>query len=188
MISWRRPSNRSRRLTGPSGPSKRYSFSTAIHGIRRRLAASASRARVSFFSSTSNSLRAASHSCGDTIGGVFIVPVLPQILVDDVAQATPQRACAPSSPSLRSAHRARARASGSGSDRTAQHAGLLEPGVSGNVRRWCTRRLAWSASLQATSRAQSRSLLYSARSPLAITDPPGLCREDAEFELVGGES
>src|SRR5215469_3552263 len=90
MISWRRPSNRSRRLAGPSGPSKRYSFSTAIHGIRRRLAASASRARVSFFSSTSSSARAAFHSCGDTIGGVFIVAVLPQILVDDVEQAPPQ--------------------------------------------------------------------------------------------------
>jgi hypothetical protein len=48
----------------------------------------------------------------------------------------------PSSPSLRSAHRARARAGGSGSDRTPQHAGLLEPGVSGNVRRSCARRLA----------------------------------------------
>ena len=99
-----------------------------------------------------------------------------------------RRACDPSSPSLRSAHRARARAGGSGSDRTAQSAGLLEPGVSGNVRRWCTRRLAWSTSLQATSRAQSRSLLYSARSPLAITEPPGLCREDADFELVGGKT
>src|SRR5215472_1400599 len=77
MISCRRPSNRSRRLTGPSGPSKRYSFPTAIHGIRRRLAASASRARVSFFSSTSSCSRAASHSCGDTIGGVFIVACPP---------------------------------------------------------------------------------------------------------------
>src|SRR6516165_4497627 len=101
MISCRRPSNRSRRLTGPSGPSKRYSFCTAIHGIRRRLAASASRARVSFFSSTSSCSRAASHSCGDTIGGVFIGPVLPQILVDDVEPAPRRRACAPSSPSLR---------------------------------------------------------------------------------------
>src|SRR6516162_1257170 len=77
MISCRRPANRPGRLTGPSGPSKRYSFCTAIHGIRRRLAASASRARVSFFSSTSNSWRAASHSCGDTIGGVFIVACPP---------------------------------------------------------------------------------------------------------------
>ena len=58
--------------TGPSGPSKRYSFSTAIRGIRRRSAASASRARVSSFSLTSSSSRAASHSCGDTIGGMFI--------------------------------------------------------------------------------------------------------------------
>ena len=30
----------------------------------------------------------------------------------------------------------------SGSDRTPQHAGLLEPGVSGNLRRSCARRLA----------------------------------------------
>src|SRR5829696_32146 len=71
-MSWRRPSKRSSRLAGPSGPSKRYSFSTAIQGIRRRCAASASRARVSFFSSTRSFSRAACHSCGDTIGGVFI--------------------------------------------------------------------------------------------------------------------
>src|SRR6266702_8532274 len=71
-ISWRRPSNRSSRLALPLGPSNAYSFSTASHGIRRRSAASASRARVSSFSFTSSCWRAASHSCGDTIGGVFI--------------------------------------------------------------------------------------------------------------------
>src|ERR1700760_1556067 len=38
----------------------------------RRMAASASRARVNSFSLTSISWRAASHSCADTIGGVFM--------------------------------------------------------------------------------------------------------------------
>ena len=73
MISCRRPSNRSSRLTRPSGPSNAYSFSTAILGIRRRLAASASWAWVSAFSSTSSSSRAAFHSCGETVGGMFMV-------------------------------------------------------------------------------------------------------------------
>src|SRR4051812_22256211 len=41
--------------------------------MRRRSAASASRARVSAFSFTSSRSRAVSHSCGDTVGGVFIV-------------------------------------------------------------------------------------------------------------------
>ena len=43
-----------------------------VHGIRRRWAASASRALVCSFSLTSISCRAASHSCADTIGGVFM--------------------------------------------------------------------------------------------------------------------
>ena len=73
MISWRRSSNRSSRLTRPLGPSKAYSFSTGSHGIRRRCAASASRARVTSFSCTSSRSRAVSHSCGVTIGGVSIV-------------------------------------------------------------------------------------------------------------------
>src|SRR5215472_12463113 len=71
MITWRRPSNKSNRLTLPLGPSNSYFFSTAIHGIRRRSAASASRERVKAFSFTRSCWRAASHSCGDTIGGVF---------------------------------------------------------------------------------------------------------------------
>jgi hypothetical protein len=54
------------------GPSNTYFFSTAIHGILRRSAASASRERVTAFSFTRSFCRAASHSCGDTIGGVFI--------------------------------------------------------------------------------------------------------------------
>src|SRR5688500_15514710 len=41
--------------------------------MRRRSAASASRAWVSAFSFTSSRSRAASHSCGDTVGCVFIV-------------------------------------------------------------------------------------------------------------------
>src|SRR5450631_23270 len=62
----------SSRLALPFGPSNSYFFSTASHGIRRRSAASASRERVKAFSFTRSCWRAASHSCGDTIGGVFI--------------------------------------------------------------------------------------------------------------------
>src|SRR6266566_4617503 len=51
-MSCRRPSNRSSRLALPLGPSNSYSFSTASHGIRRRSAAIASRARVTAFSFT----------------------------------------------------------------------------------------------------------------------------------------
>src|SRR5215467_13209102 len=85
MINCRRPSNRSSRLALPLGPSNSYSFSTASHGIRRRSAASASRARVKAFSLTSSSWRAASHSCGETIGGVFIA-INPSVLLS--ARAT----------------------------------------------------------------------------------------------------
>src|SRR5216117_529880 len=72
MISCRRPSNRSSRLALPLGPSNLYSFSTAIHGIRRRSAANASRAWVNSFSFTSSFSRAASHPFSDTISGCFI--------------------------------------------------------------------------------------------------------------------
>src|SRR5215469_13361355 len=72
MISCLRPSNKSSRLTLPLGPSNSYFFSTAIHGIRRRSAANASRERVKAFSFTRSCWRAASHSCGDTSGGVFV--------------------------------------------------------------------------------------------------------------------
>src|SRR5262245_47314857 len=72
MINCLRPSNKSSRLTLPLGPSNSYFFSTAIHGIRRRSAASASRERVKAFSFTRSCCRAASHSCSDTIGGVLI--------------------------------------------------------------------------------------------------------------------
>src|SRR5207249_3516810 len=49
-----------------------YLLSTASQGIRRRSAASASRERVTAFSFTRSCWRAASQSCCDTIGGVFI--------------------------------------------------------------------------------------------------------------------
>src|SRR5262245_49502442 len=62
----------STRLFCPSGPSNVYCFSTACHGIRRRCAASASLARITSFSLTRISCLAASHSCGETMGGVFI--------------------------------------------------------------------------------------------------------------------
>src|SRR4051812_47069217 len=61
----------------PSGPSKAYGFSMAIHGIHRRSAASASRARVRAFSFTSNCWRAASHACGEMIGGVCMASCPP---------------------------------------------------------------------------------------------------------------
>src|SRR5216683_2169951 len=72
MINCRRPSNKSSRLTLPLGPSNSYFLSTASQGIRRRSAASASRERVKAFSFTRSCWRAASHSCCDTVGGVFI--------------------------------------------------------------------------------------------------------------------
>src|SRR5438445_7676111 len=63
----------SRKLALPLGPSNSYFFSTANHGIRRRSAASASRAWVNSFSFASSCWRAASHSFGDTILGGFIL-------------------------------------------------------------------------------------------------------------------
>src|SRR5689334_4316539 len=73
MINCRRPSNKSSKLTLPWGPSNSYFLSTAIHGILRRSAASASRAGVKAFSFMRSCWRASSHSCCDTIGGVFVV-------------------------------------------------------------------------------------------------------------------
>src|SRR5215468_8426315 len=73
MISCRRPSNKSSRLTLPFGPSNWYVFSTAIHGIRRRSAARASPARMWAFSFTTIFSRAASQSSVDTTGGAFIL-------------------------------------------------------------------------------------------------------------------
>src|SRR5579863_2736703 len=64
--------NNSSRPTLPLGPSNSYFLSTASNGIRRRSAASASRERVKAFSFTRSCWCAASHSCCDTIGGVFI--------------------------------------------------------------------------------------------------------------------
>src|SRR6202158_1190965 len=83
MIS-RRPANKPSRPALPLGPSSSYFFSTAIHGIRLRSAASASRARVEAFSFTSSCSRAAAHSCGDTINGVFIAIGLFRLFSDDV--------------------------------------------------------------------------------------------------------
>src|SRR5262249_53060857 len=81
MINCRRPSNRSSRLALPLGPSNSYGFSTASHGIRRRSAASASRARVSSFSFTSSFFRAASHSFGDTTFGFFMSDLTACVLI-----------------------------------------------------------------------------------------------------------
>ena len=51
-------------------PLELYAFSTAIHGIRRRSAASASRARVRAFSLTSICSRAASHFSSRRSGAI----------------------------------------------------------------------------------------------------------------------
>src|SRR5262245_36592439 len=75
MTSWRRPSKRSSRVAGPFGPSNAYGLVISVRGMRRRAAASASRARVSSFSLTRSSWSAACQSCGETTGGMFI-PVL----------------------------------------------------------------------------------------------------------------
>src|SRR5262245_40900306 len=118
-ISWRRPSNRSSRLAFPFGPSNTYSFSTACHGIRRRSAASASRARVTAFSFTSSCCRADSHSSGETIGGVFIVNssspyvrscscAVLQVVLQRVERAVPV-ACEPGQDLFRHSHRRRAK-------------------------------------------------------------------------------
>ena len=58
-------------IVGANGAGK-SSLIRAIHGIHRRSAARASRARVRAFSLTSSCPRAASQSFGDTIGGVFM--------------------------------------------------------------------------------------------------------------------
>src|SRR5579863_8254128 len=77
--------NNSSRPTLPLGPSNAYFLSTASQGIRRRSAASASRQRVKAFSFTRSCWRAASHSCGDTIGGVLIaICVFPCSLFVDI--------------------------------------------------------------------------------------------------------
>src|ERR687894_700033 len=75
--------------SGAFRPSKLYSFSTAIHGIRRRSAASASRARVCSFSWTSSSSRAVFHSSGETTGGVFTLLIPPSGTRRRVHEAAP---------------------------------------------------------------------------------------------------
>src|SRR4029077_18736329 len=81
MINWRRPSNRSSKLAFPFGPSNSYSFFTASHGIRRRSAASASRARVNSFSLARSCWRAASHSFGDTTFGISMSLLFSDVIV-----------------------------------------------------------------------------------------------------------
>ncbi len=61
-ISWLRPSNNSASVLDPLSVSKRYSLVIGTQGRSRRSAASWSPLRVSSFSRTSRSLRAASHS------------------------------------------------------------------------------------------------------------------------------
>src|SRR5262252_755818 len=54
------------------GPLECVRLSTTIQGIRRRSAASASRDRVKAFSFSRSCSRTASHSCCDTIEGMFV--------------------------------------------------------------------------------------------------------------------
>src|SRR3954452_19828106 len=90
--SWRRPSKRSSSVAAPSVPSNRYVFSTATIGIRRRQAASASRARVTSFSFPSSAARGTSHSSGPTISG-FGVPIrsTPRFVAMMAAPTPPRR-------------------------------------------------------------------------------------------------
>src|SRR5260221_10142047 len=76
MFTRRTPSHASS-VAVPVGPSNAYACSTAIHGIRRRSAASASWARIWAFSLTSSCWRAASHACGETIDGVCMASCPP---------------------------------------------------------------------------------------------------------------
>src|SRR5215813_1595874 len=95
MINCRRPSNRSSRLALPLGPSNSYGFSTASHGIRRRSAASASRARVNSFSFTRSAWRAASHSFSETTFGLFISDVKVCVLIFSFRSLIVQRTNTP---------------------------------------------------------------------------------------------
>ena len=61
-MSWLRPANRSASVSSPSGPSKRYVFSTFSHGSARRRRLNSSRSRVNAFSLSSSALRADTHS------------------------------------------------------------------------------------------------------------------------------
>src|ERR1700722_14374871 len=71
-MSWRRPPNRPARLACPSGPAKTYFLPISTIGSARRAAASTSFARLASSPRASSSLRASSHSSGDTTRGVSI--------------------------------------------------------------------------------------------------------------------
>src|ERR1700733_9627480 len=71
-MSWRRPPNSPASLACPSGPAKTYFLPISTIGSARRAASSTSFARLASFSRASSSLRAASHSSGDTTRGVSI--------------------------------------------------------------------------------------------------------------------
>src|SRR5258708_25184859 len=76
-MSWLRPSNSSGSVLRPSGPTKRYSFSTGCQGRARRAAASWSRLRVNAFSFASSFFRAAIHAFSETTAcRLAIVPPL----------------------------------------------------------------------------------------------------------------
>src|SRR5690606_18245255 len=87
-------SNRSARVTRPAGPSNGYSLSIRTMGRLRRRAFSASRARVSSFSSASNSFRRASHSSLEATRGLSWrrlsdMTALPVALVTDTGRTGP---------------------------------------------------------------------------------------------------
>jgi hypothetical protein len=75
-ISWRLPPNIPASAAGPCGPSKTYSFSIRTMGSLRRSVLSASRRRVSFFSSVSSRSLDSSHCSRDTTSGKAITTSL----------------------------------------------------------------------------------------------------------------
>src|SRR5690242_10915083 len=78
MISCGRPSKMSASVTFPLGPSKTYSLSISTIGRLRRSMLRASRARVSSFSFSISSIRAARHCSREAIWGRVIQVRLPR--------------------------------------------------------------------------------------------------------------
>ena len=75
-ISCRLSLNSSASVTGPSGPSNTYSWSTLTIGSLRRVALSASCLRVNSFSCASSRRLASSHCSRDTTSGRLITNLL----------------------------------------------------------------------------------------------------------------
>src|SRR5579864_3973760 len=85
-MSWLRPSNRSARVSFPCAPSNTYCFSTFSQGSSRRCRLSSSRNLVNSFSLRRNSLRAATHSAGDTtFAGIFSIVAVVMIVTPSLS-------------------------------------------------------------------------------------------------------